>query len=511
MDKNKQFFLKKNIFLKHFFLVILIFLILLWQLQFYLNPKKIDNSYTRPNTAGLRAIFLKHFLYFYYYLGLYPLVPYITPIEYTEEGKINQKITEPNLVLPIEYSKEGALNLLKNHGEIIHMDLENVILWGDNVKTLMFFPDVIIRGTAINPSVKTFNALFFIFSLVLLSISFYYIKKPLLGIILILLLGSNPYQLYEVYGNENLFGVHISTLMILLAINLPFLLPKEKIKPRHLSLIAISGIIMGTMAHIRMEILTLLASCFLIYFFIPKTNIKNKILCCLIFLASFSLTEQMWVKYFDYKFTQAQKVVESIGGNPFLYPELRKNHHTIWHSILLGFSDFDTKYGYKWDDMTAYEYAAPILNQRGVSLPEDKEVWSVLPEYQQIMKEKAINQIKNDPVWYFNIIKNRINALFEKTVPIGININYYFPKVMIPKIFLILSVIILIIFLIVSKKFILLKILLFSFPISMVTILIQASNNTTNMSVFHIFTFAIYIYIFILLTAKKFLNLKNGS
>lgn len=453
-------------------------IVLVWQLTFYLQSNKLTSVYTRTDSSGLSYGASKQFLYFFYYLNLYPVV---------------------SRVAPTDFSIEGARDLLKNHSKDIYMDYDFMVMWGDNVKNLMYFPDAILNGSAENPSVKTFSVILFVCSLLSILISFYSINKLGLGVMLVLFLGSNPFQLYEVYNNENLFSVHISVLIILLSINLPLFLSIKR--PKYYSEIAIiaSGIIIGTVASIRVEILALVISCLMIYLLIPRLVLKKKIIFAILFLAIFLLTNQAWIKYFDYKYQQASRVVQSVSGNLLPYANLRTNHHTVWHSVFAGFSDFDTKYGYKWNDLAVYKYAEPILLEQGVTLPKDKEIWSVMPEYQKVIRSKVVHQIKDDPIWYLDIINKRINVLFEKTTPIALNINNYGIEFVIPKVVLIGLMIALIVFLIFSRNYFLLKLLLFSFPPSLVILGIYSAKNVTSISVFQIFSFAIFLYLMLLI------------
>lgn len=456
----------------------LMFGVLFWQYKFYSQPQKLDRSYTRTDASGLSYNASKQFLYFYYYLNLYPVISSISPSD---------------------FSKQGAKDLLEKHSRQIYMDYDFMVMWGDNLKNLMYFPDAIIQGSAENPSVKTFNTMLFVVALLSILVSFYFVGKLFLGLIFVLLLGSNPFQLFEVYGNQNLFSVHISVLMILLSVNLPLFLSIRKPKYYNEFAVVISGLILGIVAHIRVETTALALSCLIIYLTIPKTKIKKKLIYLLVFIAFLLATNQAWSEYFDYKYQQAIKAVEAVGGNLSPYANYRKNHHTIWHSVYAGFSDFDQKYGYKWSDLGAYNYAEPILVAQGVVLPKDKEVWGMMPEYQRVIKDKVVSQIRDDTKWYLGIIYSRIGALFEKTVPIALGFGGHFIKFAIPKISLVILVVGLTSFLIISKNYFLLKLLAFSFPPSLVIIGIYSGKNITSISVFQIFACAITLYLLLLI------------
>ena len=242
---------KNSWLLKITILVIFVVGIGLWQ-------KGIDNytltdKYTRTDSSGLLKNSAEAFTYFYYYLDLYPVWTVYTP-----------KI----------YSEEGARQIFTEQAESLMMDHSSYILWGEHGKTLLLLFDAYLNGSAEDITVTTFNIYFFGLSLMLLFVVFYLIRMPLLGFILVGFLGSNPYQLYEVYIRENIFSLAISVLIFLLAVNLPLLkdVIKDELKlKRYLFFAAIfSGFILGTMAHIRAEALSIILSCIVVYIFVPR-------------------------------------------------------------------------------------------------------------------------------------------------------------------------------------------------------------------------------------------------
>ena len=90
------------------------------------------------------------------------------------------------------------------------MEESHQIRFGGFNSIYLFYPDALLFGKIINPSIKTFNIIFFNFSLILLFFSFCYTNKSTQGFVLCILLSSNPFQIFELYHNDNVFSLVIS-------------------------------------------------------------------------------------------------------------------------------------------------------------------------------------------------------------------------------------------------------------------------------------------------------------
>src|SRR4051794_27277359 len=83
LNQQNQFILlhkkRKLIFICGFLAIIL------WQLVYVFKPC-ITEEYSRKETTGLAHENAKHFLYYYYYLNLFPVTTTSTPLVYSKEG-----------------------------------------------------------------------------------------------------------------------------------------------------------------------------------------------------------------------------------------------------------------------------------------------------------------------------------------------------------------------------------------------------------------------------------------
>jgi hypothetical protein len=474
-----------------FILIVGCVLITVWQSLFLFNNSKLDTNYQIRDVTGLQHWVLPRFFYFYYYLGLYPMAP---------ENKDN-----------LVYSKEGAKREISENGDNLLMEIGHCIRSGDHGKIWLYLPDAFIRGNVENPDVRLCHAFFFTLALIILFISFWWVGQPLLGTITIMLLGSNPFQLFEVYTNENTFGWAISIALITLGLHLPIFTNKKR-SPYYLWTIPIlTGIILGTVRQIRTEPMIIIVSAALSYLVISETRRHIKISLVILLVLFFSLTSYGWKSYFDYKFKQAYRVVKEAEGHP-IPQEVIFSLHPLWHNLWLGLGDFDKKYGYAWDDTIAADYAFPILkkkyNMKIKRRPEalfgqfgrllddywdkDKKYYRMvehLPRYFDVLRDKVIFDITHDPMWYLDIILKRVWRVFSETTPIRISLGRRWVTLPMHGLFLIPMMLILI----AGHNWMLLKLICFTLPLAFAAIVICSEGGMSFYSCYHIFVVAICI------------------
>lgn len=458
------------------------FLIILWQSTFILYHESLSNKYRITASSGMHDE--ARFVYFSYYLGLYPVAT---------------EIENPPL------SKEGAMQILTHRGETLRTEWGHTTRYGDLGKGLLFLPWAYLKGTPEKPSVMPFHAFMFIVALLALFVSFCYVSQVGLGIFVILFLGSNPFQLFEVYGNKNIFGWPITTAMFILAIHIP-LFARPRLKLIFLWLApALTGLILSAVRQIRPESVAIILSAVLCYVFIPKRGwIKRMALIGTVGL-TFFLSSYGWHSYFDQKIKQADATVIAAGGTPFTGP--RDIYHMVWHNVWCGLGDFDEKYGYKWDDRSAARYAFPILKEKyHVELPQwdykawicDRDFWDrsgkyyktpyEVPHYQEVLRDRVVHDITSDPLWYLRIIGRRIYYLLYRNVPACLSIGRWQIGIPMPC-FLLFPMVAVLIY---TRSWKLLGILCFTLSLASTSIAVYALRGTTYYACFNLFVAAIF-------------------
>src|SRR5262249_12296218 len=156
----------------------------------------------------------------------------------------------------------------------------------------------------------------------------------------------------------SIFGWLITTCLALLALNGPIMLGKD-VPRRGVAAAMLSGIWLGTMLHVRFEIVALGLGPLFLYLVHPAFVLRMKIVLAGLLIGATLATQWGWNAYLDRKYDQANQAVRSAGGHPYEGP--RHDAHVFWHAVWCGLGDFDTKYGYQWNDLAAYAYAEPIL------------------------------------------------------------------------------------------------------------------------------------------------------
>ena len=473
---------------KNFLVLLFIFLIPVWQGIYVFNPELIQNDKKWKMRAASGIHSERGFAYFLYYLNLYPVAHDLFWSKQKDE---------------VDYSVAGAEDLFKNHWGGLRTERNHTIRYGDHLKTYLYSFSAFLRGSPKTISIKDPAIIFFIISLMVCLYSFWRIGYFGMGFILVIIVGSNPFQLYETYVNENVFSWTISAALFILAINLPIISNNWKSNVRFWCIPIISALVLATLKNIRSEPAVVMLGCLLVYTFADVRIIKRLGLI-FSFLLVFWASGFLWQSYFDYKIDEAKEEVAKVGGHVYEGPI--DMHHMFWHSAWIGLGDFDRKYGHRWKDRVGARFALPILKEQyGIQIPPWKgtnkfeEYWDKnnkfyktpyeLPYYNEVLKNDIMYKIVNDPVWCITILYKRMIRILNSTSPIRAQIfNQY---IEIP--FHGNLVIILIIMLIILKKWFYLKLILFTLPVSTVALVVYSGKGVTNYSIYHFMAFTIIL------------------
>ena len=183
--------------------------------------------------------------------------------------------------------------------------------------------------------------------------------------------------------------------------------------------------------------MSVLVSVLLACLFLAGTSGGRRLAVAAASSASFTGVTQGWGMWFDAKFDQAWKVAAAAGGHPYNGP--RDHAHAFWHPIWCGLGDFDTTHRYAWADDGAARYAHPILRDiYGVPVPEwDGGDWAYygtfwdagrryykmpyeMPHYAEVLRDKVLGDIAEDPGWYAGILGRRAWRLLTETAPVRV-------------------------------------------------------------------------------------------
>jgi len=461
-------------------------LIVVWQYGMEPYAARQGDAWRLEASSGLmeqtRYPRMARFVYFYHYLGLFPVAT-------EREG--------------LEYSEAGARRELAEHGDELVMEWGHAIRGGDLGKVLLYLPGAALTGTAESPSVGLANRVAFTAALVGLFAAFWWVRQPVLGGLAVAFLGSNPFQLYEVCGNENVFGWPITTCLAVLALHVP-LLARRRVSRLYLWAVPIAtGLLLATTRQIRSETAPVLASSLVCCLLVGGVRWRTRVGLVVALLAAFAGGSRGWRAYFGHKFEEARAAVASAGGHVYTGP--RDHYHAFWHAVWCGLGDFDRKHGYAWNDMSAARYAHGVITERfGLELPPVEEgvvyhwgTWdaagkyyrthSEIPHYAEVLREKIVGDIRGDPLWYLGILARRVWRVLRETTPVRVSVGVGWLTVPMHGLMLlpVLGV------LVWARSWMLAKLVCFPLPLSLTAVLIYSGDGTCFYSCYHLLVAAV--------------------
>lgn len=476
-----------------------------WQLVFF--RQAWPERYPFKAASGMAE--QDKFLYFLYYRNLFPIASTNNGLNFFFYYTKAAVAPQPNT---LDYSASGAENTLRNQGKTLVMEWGHTIRSGQLLSTYLFLPDAWRLGSPQHAEVRMTHGALFIISLAALYLMSWWVSRPVFGTVFVLLVGSNPFQLYEAYRHENVFSWPITALCFMLALALP-LLVKPRISIAYAAGAAIvAGALASTLAQIRPEPITLLAGVAFALLCATSLSIRVRLALLALLLVTTGLGARAWNMYFDRKFEHAAGVVAGSGGH--VLSGTRDHYHIFWHPIWCGLGDFGQDRGYAWSDSAALTYAQPILRARyGQELPwwwgvQGKEehdrtaddfvdagrtyyrIPYNTPHYDEVMRDKVLGDIRQDPIWYAGILGRRAMRLLTETTRPQITLS---TGVMLPLPFSGLLVLPLALASALFRRWSDLKVLLFSCAGALPALLVFSGRGMTHYSVFHLCALALLV------------------
>lgn len=457
-------------------------LIVGWQAAFIADvpaPREGD-----ANTASVGLLpDLRDFFYFYYHLGLFPVgareVPRLGP------------------------SKQDALDFVARHGDRLRMDFGealNTPRYGDFGKLFMPWPDAFLRGDPAHASVRPFNEILFVGALLAVWWAFWRERRPLLGGLVVLLAGSNPFQLFETYVRANVFSVPMSVALLALAVHLPYLSGRKGPERGAWAIAVASGVVLATVREIRTEAAVIALAAAATYASM-RGPWARRIGLVVAFVAAFGLTGQAWSGYWSRGFERAARFVERAGGRVF--SGRHSLNHALWHAVYCGLGDYGGDKGFVWEDRLAFRWATtrdPVTNPRpipyhyreGYYFEETYEdgthiAPTDLPEYNRLVRDRVLGVIRGDPLWYGRILLQRAGAVLGRATPATLSAGV--AQVRLPGVgWLLVPILLLALFL---RRGFEVKLILFTLPLSAVAMLVYSGRGVTNYGIAHLVALAV--------------------
>lgn len=459
--------------------------ILAWQGVIFQRPP--EATYPLEASGGMLP-FQFEFVYFLYYLDLYPLA--------TEQ------------VEPHDFSVKGAWRVIAERGHTLVMDHWWTVRYGERAKTYLYLPHSYLKGKP-GYKMKYANGPAFVLALLALFAALWWIARARLAVVLVLLLGSDPFQLTEVYRNNNVFGWAITTTLLVLALHLPLLGGRRTSPWYHWTLPVVTGALLASILQIRTEPVLVIAPAALSYLLASSLRWRVRLALTLVLGLSFALVSQHWNRYFEAKFAETYRLVKLAGGHTYDGP--RQSHHFFWHALWCGLGDFDTRYHYRWSDLSAEAWALPVMKNRlgfapqgprGAEIPLSLGVcWDAdcvypktifeTPEYVQVVRDKVLHDIARDPAWYLAILGRRLSRILTLTTAPSLHLGGEWVLSLPRSAIYGVGSLLLCGLLAWKRRWLELEMIAFTLPLAATAFLVYSGGGVTNYNVYHLFALAI--------------------
>ena len=471
-----------------------------WQASFWHAGPRLDKDYHVTASVGL-CDDIREFFFLHYYLNEFPIAIRGGP------------------PVPNPFTSITAERFVTDHGRYLVMDLGDPCntRHGDMGKLFLYWPKALWQGNPAAPSPRPFITVLFVGSLAALFTTFWWRGYPLLGALLVLFVGSDPFQLLQVYGQwdgENVFSLPISVTLLVLSLNVRFLTTPANVRRPAWLTAAFTGALLASFREVRSEAVLIGVALPFVYLSV-SARVRDRIILVLVFMLAYTLTATAWTMYFDRSYRSAEEFVRHAGGHPYTGPHLQ--HHPVWHSMFMGIADFDSTHGYRWDDRSAYAYAVPILRERyGLQFTYDvaaiergepsqpshyyfhetydeQGLYRVspidLPQYTEIVRTKLLSDIFGDPAWYLDILRKRWRVVMQQTTPLSIAIGESRFGVPLSGWLSLPTLVILVL----MRRWFLAKLILMTFPLSLTALLVFSGLGTPYYNIFHIVTACVWV------------------
>ena len=457
-------------------------LIVGWQADFLFEvpaPKPADSI---TASVGLLPD-LRYFFYFYYHLGVFPVGAKDVP----RLGK----------------TRSDALDFVAMHGDRLRMDFGeslNTPRFGDYGKLFALWPDVWLRGDPRNASATPFNEALFVGSLIAAWWAFWRERRALLGGLVVLFVGSNPFQILETYLRPNIFSVPISVALLALAACLPYLSGRRGADARAWITALVAGIALATFREIRMEA-AIMAVAVVATWLTMRAPWSRRLGLAALFVVALAATGKAWASYWSHGFERSARVVEKAGGRVF--SGRHSLNHEVWHAVYCGLGDFGGDKGFQWDDRLAFRWATtldPATNPKPIPYTYRdgyyfEETYDAvhpiaptdLPEYNHLVRDRVLRVVREDPLWYARVLLQRVGTVLGRATPAAITVGV--AQLRLPGAGWLLVP--LLVLLLVRRRAFEAKLVAFALPLSAVALAVYSGRGMTNYGIAHLIALAV--------------------
>lgn len=478
-------------------------LLFAWQLSIFRTDLQPTH---KVGLGGLHS--QDRFAYFLYYKNLFPVVSMAGGRDQDFYFGRDEVRPEPNT---LTYSREGADRLLAERGSSLLQEWGHTIRNENHLQTYLYLPDAWRRGSPQLAETRLTNAAVFMIALAAVFAAFVLVRRPWLGVGIVVLIGSNPFQLFSAYREENIKSWPITMFCVAAAVLAPLIAGVRLRWQVHAAIAAIIGLAFGTAFHIRTETAAALIGVLAIFLTVRELSWTARIAMMALVVTTFGGTLMSWSRFFDRKIAESTRVVAAAGGH--VYPGPLQGTHPLWCSLWPGLGDFDRTHGYTTGDAAPIRYLEPILRDRfheempwwwGMS--REKQGRSAADYYDAdqiyyrypfdspntglLLREKVVADIVGDPFWYAGILAKRVWRILSQLTPVQF---YVAPRVVLRVPFHGLIAVLVLGVAWWRRDWTAIRLLTLSLPLSIVALVITSDANFPYFSIYHLCAAAIVL------------------
>jgi hypothetical protein len=325
-------------------------------------------------------------------------------------------------------------------------------------------------------------------------------RRPLLGGLVVLFVGSNPFQILETYLRPNIFSVPISVAMLALAACLPYLSGRRGADKRAWITALAAGLALATFREIRTEA-AIIAVAVLATWLTLRAPRSRRLGLAAVFMLTLMGTGAAWRSYWSRGFERSAQVVGQAGGRVFA--GRHSVNHEVWHAVWCGLGDFGGDKGFHWDDRLAFRWATtrdPATNPKPIPYTYRDGYYfeetydgvhpiapTDLPEYNTLVRDRVLRVVREDPLWYARVLLQRVGAVLGQATPATITVGA--AQLRVPgAAWLLLPVLVL---LLVRRRWFEAKLVAFALPLSAVALAVYSGRGMTNYGIAHLLALAV--------------------
>jgi len=428
-----------------------------------------------------------YFFYFWWHYGLFPV------------GALD--------VPHLGATRAEADAFVARHGDRLRMDFglpTNTPRFGDYGKLLTFVPDVWLRHRPQDASAIPFDELLFIAALVATWWAFRREGRTRLGTLVVLLVGSDPFQVLETYGRGNVFSLPISVALLALAAHLRFLTGRRGIDRTAWAIAIAGGAALACIREVRAEAAFIGIAVAATYLLIRRASPSRRVLLLLAFVLAWGATAQAWSRYWAHEWNASARFVAHAGGR--VYPGPRGTHHALWHAMFCGLGDYGGDRGFEWDDRAAFRWAVtrdPATNPHPLPYHVTGDDYyftetydgvhhiapTDVPAYNQLVRARVLDVIRRLPLWYAGILGQRLLAVLRDASPASVTAGAW--TLGVPGCgWLLVPVLLGVLW---RRRRFELLLLLFTLPLSALAVLVYSGRGMTLYGIAHLLALAVVL------------------